>query len=181
MAVGGLSALGALVPRRVPPLVRGMVERARAADAAASCEREMPEFLDILGLGLAAGLSFDASLELYCAHHGTALAREVRSAVRLWQMGVESRSGALEAMAARVGSGSLSRFCSAVCEALAFGAPLAATLEHQAGTIREEQRLRTQERMEEAPVKMLVPLGTLVVPAMLLAILGPLVAAAMGG
>ena len=33
--------------------------------------------------------------------------------------------------------------------------------------------------MEEVPVKMLVPLGTLVVPAMLLAILGPLVAAAM--
>ena len=164
---------------RAGPLVRRVVAQARASGVAAGCEREMPEFLDILGLGLSAGLSFDASLELYCSHHDTGLAREVRSAMRLWQMGVESRADALGAMSARVGSASLSRFCAAVSEALSFGAPLAETLEHQAGSIRDEQRLRTQERMEEVPVKMLVPLGTLVVPAMLLAILGPLVAAAM--
>ena len=38
-----------------------------------------------------------------------------------------------------------------------------------------------QERIEKVPVKMLVPLGTLVVPAMLLAILGPLLSAALAG
>ena len=35
-----------------------------------------------------------------------------------------------------------------------------------------------EEEIEKAPVKMLVPLGVLVVPAMLLAILGPLLASA---
>ena len=67
----------------------------------------------------------------------------------------------------------------AVCEALAFGSPLADALEHQAASLREEQRSATQQRVEEAPVRMLIPLGTLVVPAMLLAILGPLLSGAL--
>jgi len=37
-----------------------------------------------------------------------------------------------------------------------------------------------EEQIEKAPVKMLIPLGTLIVPAMLLAILGPLLSSAVG-
>ncbi|MEE1208981.1 MAG: hypothetical protein U0K60_02985, partial [Parafannyhessea umbonata] len=40
--------------------------------------QQMPAFLDIVTLGLAAGLSFDASLELYCTRYDTELAREFR-------------------------------------------------------------------------------------------------------
>jgi len=64
-----------------------------------------------------------------------------------------------------------------VTEALELGTPLAATLDRQAHLAREEQRALVEERIERAPVKMLIPLGSLVVPAMLLAIVGPLVAA----
>ena len=139
----------------------------------------MPEFLDILGLGLSAGLSFDAALELYCGRRDTELGRVLRDAMQSWQMGLEGRGEALESMAARVCSPSVSRFSGAVCEALAFGSPLADALEHQAASLREEQRSATQQRVEEAPVRMLIPLGTLVVPAMLLAILGPLLSGAL--
>lgn len=156
-----------------------MRARGGAAGRRDACERQMPEFLDILALGLAAGLSFDSTLEQYCARRDGVLAREVRTALGLWKMGIEGRADALEGMARQVGSPSLERFCAAVREALAFGAPLAATLERQAGTLREEQRMRVEERIEEVPVRMLVPLGTLVVPAMLLAILGPLLSAAV--
>ena len=138
----------------------------------------MPEMLDILALGLSAGLSFDASLGLYCDGRETELAEELRMAMRSWQMGLEGRRGALMDMAGRVGSASVTKFCAAVCEALSFGAPLAQTLERQADSLREEQGSAVQQRIEEVPVKMLVPLGTLVVPAMLLAILGPLLCAA---
>lgn len=37
-----------------------------------------------------------------------------------------------------------------------------------------------EEEVEKVPVKMLIPLGTLIVPAMLLAILGPLLGPALG-
>jgi tight adherence protein C len=36
-----------------------------------------------------------------------------------------------------------------------------------------------EEEIERVPVKMLIPLGTLIVPAMLLAILGPLLGSAL--
>ena len=163
------------------PRVRKALEREGSARVTRACERQMPEFLDILGLGLSAGLSFDASLALFCDRRDCELSREIRSALRSWQMGMEGRSEALSSLSARLGSPSFEGFCSAATEALSFGAPLAQTLERQAASIRQEQRSRVQERIEKVPVKMLVPLGTLVVPAMLLAILGPLLSAALAG
>ena len=163
------------------PRVRRALEREGSARVTRACERQMPEFLDILGLGLSAGLSFDASLALFCDRRDCELSREIRAAMISWQMGMEGRSEALSSLSARLGSPSFEGFCSAATEALSFGAPLAQTLEHQAVSIRQEQRSRVQERIEKVPVKMLVPLGTLVVPAMLLAILGPLLSAALVG
>ena len=125
-------------------------------------------------LGLSAGLSFDASLSLYCGRYRSELSVSLQRAMRSWQMGLESRADALDGLARALGSPSLRRFAAAVSEAIAFGTPLAATLERQAEAIRDQQRSDTEERIEKAPVKMLLPLGTLVVPAMLLAILGPL-------
>lgn len=162
------------------PALRRAREREASARVVAACERQVPEMLDILALGLSAGLSFDASLALYCERSETELAKQLLRTMRGWQMGLEGRREALEGLAARICAPSLARFCAAVCEALSFGAPLAQTLERQADAIREEQRASVQQRIEEVPVRMLVPLGTLVVPAMLLAILGPLLCAALG-
>ncbi len=163
------------------PALRRAREREAGARVVAACERQMPEMLDILALGLSAGLSFDASLELYCSGSDDELAQRLLATMRGWQMGLEGRREALEGLAARVSAPSLVRFCASVSEALSFGAPLAQTLERQADAIREEQRASVEQRIEEVPVRMLVPLGTLVVPAMLLAILGPLLCAALGG
>lgn len=162
------------------PALRRAREREASARVVAACERQVPEMLDILALGLSAGLSFDASLALYCERSEAELARQLLRAMRGWQMGLEGRQEALEGLAARIDAPSLARFCAAVSEALSFGAPLAQTLERQADAIREEQRASVQQRIEEVPVRMLVPLGTLVVPAMPLAILGPLLCAALG-
>ena len=153
-------------------------EHARERELARLCEGQVPELLDILALGLSAGLSFDASVELYGARSDSALARELVGALNSWRLGLEGRAAALERLARRTASPSLGRFAAAVAESLAFGSPLASVLERQAEVIREEQRSRTRQRVEEVPVRMLVPLGTLVVPAMLLAVVGPLVIAA---
>jgi len=82
-------------------------------------------------------------------------------------------------MGDRLGVPALNRFASAVTEALAFGSPLAQALEQQAQVIRDERRAQVEEEIEKVPVKMLIPLGTLIVPAMLLAILGPLLGSAL--
>lgn len=142
--------------------------------------REMPTFLDILTLGLSAGLSFDASVELYCARYETTLADRMSNAMLGWRLGACGREEALERIANEAGAPAMQRFAATVSEALAFGSPLAGVLEHQAEAIRAEQRAHMEEEIERMPVKMLIPLGTLIVPAMLLSILGPLLGPALG-
>lgn len=141
--------------------------------------RDLPVFLDIVTLGLAAGLSFDASVELYCTRCSNTLSHELWDASLLWRLGAKGRGEALSDMAQRLGVPALDRFASTVCEALAFGTPLAQALERQAQIIRDEQRAAVEEEIEKVPVKILIPLGTLIVPAMLLSILGPLLGPAV--
>lgn len=160
------------------PAVRQARERERLARRRTACLREMPTLIDVLTLGLSAGLSFDASLSLYCDRYQTELSQAFSEAMFSWRMGVTSREGALEAMAYELGVDALARFATVVGESLDFGSPLASALEVQAKAIRDEQRAQVEEEIEKAPVKMLIPLGVLVVPAMLLAILGPLLASA---
>jgi tight adherence protein C len=144
-----------------------------------ACLRQMPQMLDVVCLGLSAGLSFDSSLELYCRRSHDVLARELASAMLSWQLGTCRRDEALRDLARRLDVASLDRFAGVVSQALAFGSPLAATLEKQAQAIRDEQRSLVEEEIERIPVRMLIPLGTLIVPAMLLAILGPLLGSSL--
>ena len=144
-----------------------------------SCRADFPYFLDVLVLGLSAGLSFDASLDLYCEKFDTYLALELRKAQTSWQIGLVSRYEALNQVASRLEMEELSRFSSCVKESLEFGSPLATTLERQAVLIRDKQRIEIEEEIEKVSVRMLIPLGVLIVPAMLIAIMGPLLSGAL--
>lgn len=176
-APAALEKLGAWVRRAGP--VASYLERERLQDQRRACLLQLPVLLDVLTLGLSAGLSFDASLELYCTRYANELSSALAEAMVSWRMGVTTRSEALSQLARRLEVDALKRFSAAVIEALAFGSPLADVLEHQAQAIRDEHRSHVEEAIEKVPVKMLIPLGTLIVPAMLLAILGPLMGPAL--
>ena len=62
-------------------------------------------------------------------------------------------------------------------QAHVLGAPLADTLARQGIEMRSAHRADVERQIERAPVKLLVPTGTLILPALLLSILGPLLAA----
>lgn len=196
LMVGGSALLAGCAPlllddrRRRPPTPLTLVSagrllarlplarRARVAEASArrrdSCLSDLPALLDVVTLGLSAGLSFDASLELYCARSSSELAAAFSEAMLGWRLGLRGREEALWALAEELRLPALRRFASVVGESLAFGVPMAEALERQAEAIRDEQRAQVEEEIERVPVKMLIPLGTLIVPAMFLAILGPL-------
>ncbi len=135
--------------------------------------------LDVVTLGLLAGLSFDSALELYCESSEDGLSRELGACLLRWRMGLGSREGELGRIAGELGVSALGSFAAVVSQALSFGAPLAIALESQSQAIREEQRSELEEELERLPVRMLIPLGTLIVPAMLLAILGPLLGSSL--
>lgn len=172
-AEGGLPALG-----RSGALAR-YVARQQERRLQLQCVKDMPEFLDVVVLGLSAGLSFDGSLELYCKKFRTPLASQVEQALMEMKIGLHPRQQALCRLARRVKSPSMDRFVEATLESLQFGTPLASSLQRQAQLIRSEFSARVSEEIQRAPVKMLIPLGTLIVPSMLLAILGPLLQGAL--
>ena len=195
MSVGAAAGLALGVPppeggalpgvEQILRMVEGTapVRRIRAGESAArrrkQCLAELPVMLDVVTLGLSAGLSFDSSLELYCERYRNELSEALAQSMLLWQVGAMGREEALRRLADEMDVSALERFASVVGEALRFGTPLAESLERQAQVIRDEQRSQVEEEIERVPVKMLIPLGTLIVPAMLLAILGPLLGSAL--
>ena len=52
---------------------------------------EVSEMIDVVRLGLSAGLSFDAALEIFCANRRSVLAVRLERACMAWQVGVGTR------------------------------------------------------------------------------------------
>lgn len=150
--------------------------RARKAGSGRAALGQVSEMVDVIRLGLSAGLSFDAALGMYCEHSGDALARRMARAHLGWQMGMESREEGLLAVARDMGVRQLESFAVSVAQAHALGAPLSDTLARQGRDMRAAHRAAVERDIERAPVKMLIPTGTLILPALLLSIIGPLVA-----
>ena len=138
---------------------------------------EVSEMIDVVRLGLSAGLSFDAALEIFCANRRSVLAVRLERAYMAWRVGVGTREDELLAAACDLDVRALETFAITVGQALALGAPLAETLAAQSREIRAAHRAAVEREIERAPVKLLIPTGTLILPALLLSILGPLLGA----
>ena len=175
-AMHGMAGILDVTARRKSERFIRMRERRVRMQEQILCLDELPELIDVVALGLSAGISFDAALDMYCARYRTLLSRLLGECMQSWRLGLVGRPEALRGLANRLEVGAFSTFVETVTESLAFGAPLAQSLTEQAESIRQQRRYAVQERIEKAPVKMLVPTGTLILPAMLLAILGPLLA-----
>ena len=145
--------------------------------APAATLAETSEMIDVIRLGLSAGLSFDAALDVYCENRTSALARRMAEAKASWQMGLVGREAALRSVADDMDLRVLESFAATVGQALSLGAPLAETLAGMSREIRAAHRSEVERQIERTPVKLLIPTGTLILPALLLSILGPLLAA----
>lgn len=144
-------------------------------------ERHLPEMLEVVALGLRSGLSFDRSLELYASHFDTMLSRSMASAMRRWSLGLARRDEALRDVAQSYDSPLFSRAVENIVRSLRFGAALAEGLEAAAAEARAAYRARKQEQVAKAPVKMMLPTGALMLPAMLILVLGPVLLELMDG
>ena len=160
-----------VLSRRLP----SMLAKRRARELREACDAQAPVLGDIVGMGVRAGLSFDAALGLYCRKFDCALAEQMRQALVSWQGGIASRERALSDTAARTGSAALRRFNDTALQAITYGSPLADMLVRFSADLRVEQHARLEQRVEKAPVKMLVPTGVCILPAMLILVTGPVV------
>jgi tight adherence protein C len=138
-------------------------------------EKEFPFFLDVLVLGMKAGLTFTAAVEQSVEqlrqgpvkHEFERYLRETRTGV--------ARRAALDRLAMRVVIPAVTNFAASVTQAEETGGSLGEVLADQARQRRQERFLRAEKLANQAPVKMLFPLIALLFPTTFIIIGFPIV------
>ena len=172
-----LALAGAALGYSAPVWALRRMEQRRALEL----ERGLPEMLEVVALGLRSGLSFDRSLRLYGEHFPSSFAQACASAQSSWSLGLRTREEALRDLSRSYRSDQLERTVERIVRSLRFGSTLAPDLEAAASEARARHRAQVEERVAKAPVKMMVPTGALILPAMLILVLGPVLLELMQG
>ena len=93
----------------------------------------------------------------------------------------EEAEEALRELSGSFDCAQLSRVVDNVLRGLRFGSSITDSLEEAAQQSRAAYRTALEERVAKAPVKMMLPTGTLILPAMLLLVMGPILLELAGG
>lgn len=157
-------ALGYLLPR--------MWLRRRVRLRQHEIVRALPDALDMLTVGVEAGLAFESALLRVSEQWDNALSQEFRRAVAEMRVGV-SRNDALRSMADRTGVDDLRTLVAVLVQSSQLGVSIAHVLHTQAEQMRVRRRQRAEELARQASVKMVFPLVFLIFPAMYVVVLGP--------
>lgn len=138
-------------------------------------EKEFPFFLDVLVLGMKAGLTFTAAVEqaIEPLREGP-VRQEFSRYLRETRTGV-ARRVALDHVATRAAIPAVTNFVASVTQAEQTGGALGDVLADQARQRRVERFLRAEKLANQAPVKMLFPLIALLFPITFLIIGFPIV------
>lgn len=139
--------------------------------------KSLPDTLDLLVVCVEAGISLDAAIlrvarELLAVH--PELASELMVVNRKTNAGM-ARDEALRGMWERTGVEELRTLIASLIQSEKWGSSSARTLRVSSETLRRKRRQAAEKRAATAPVKMVLPLGLLIFPALFIVILGPAV------
>jgi len=151
-----------------------LLVKRRARYRLTEIEYDLPELIDLLVVGVEAGLSFGAAMKACTERLRGPLGEEMRLLLQEQQMGL-SITEALKNVLARVETPSVRTFVRAMIQGEQLGISVGQILRAIADEMRKRRKAAAEERAQKAPIKMLVPLIVLIFPAMFLIILGPAV------
>jgi tight adherence protein C len=135
----------------------------------------MPELIDLLVVGVEAGLSLSAAVQLAGTQLRGPLGEELRIVLQEQRMGLTPVQ-ALENMLGRVPTPAVEAFIRAMMQGQALGVSIGQILRSLALEMRKRRRAQAEQQAQKAPIKMLFPLVFLIFPALFVVILGPAVA-----
>lgn len=152
----------------------------RGKDRAKVVEKELPDMLDQMTIGVEAGLGFDAALIRVARENKGPLADEFGRMMQDRQLGM-GREEAFIRIVDRTDCKDLQHFVLALTQADKHGMPLATVLRVQADEMRQKRRTRAEEKALSLPVKIVLPLVLCILPALFIVILGPAAFRMSGG
>ena len=144
----------------------------KSHERAERLQRDLPDAIDLLTISVESGLGFDAALQQVARNTEGPLAEELSRVMREMQIG-QGRADALRAMGERSSVGDLRTFVSAMVQADSFGIPVAQVLRVQSAEMRVKRRQRAEEKAQQVPVKMTIPLIFCILPTLFIAVMGP--------
>ena len=182
VVLGGFVGTVAGSPAKAVPLavafglfgffVLDLVVTSRMRSRREEMRRDLPDALDVLAVSVEAGLGFDGALAKLGEHKSGPLVEQFELVLNELGIG-ESRSHALRRMSDRVDIPELTSVVSALIQSEQLGTPLGRILRTQAEESRQRRRIAAEERATKAPVKMVIPTGLFIFPAMLIVIIAP--------
>lgn len=134
--------------------------------------KSLPDALDLLVICVEAGLGFDQAIGKVYEKWDNELALAFGRVLREIQLG-KLRRVALKSMAERIDVPDLNTFTAAIIQAEQLGVSMSKILRVQAEQMRVKRRQRAQEKAQQAPVKMMIPMVLLIFPAIWVVLMGP--------
>jgi len=134
--------------------------------------KAMPDALDLLTIGVEAGLGFDAAMAKVSEKWENELSLAFARAIREVQLG-KVRREALKAMADRLGLPEMTSFVAAIIQSEQLGVSMAKVLRIQSDQMRMKRRQFAEEQAHKAPIKMIIPMALLIFPSIMIIILTP--------
>jgi tight adherence protein C len=177
--LGWLSGMGGLLVLACAgfgAIAPSMTVSSAAADRFKDVNRRLPYAIDLLALGMGAGLDFPAAVRQVVEKSGApddALVEEFTLILQGLQLG-RTRKQTLEDFSDRVPSDPVKEFVGAVVQAEMRGNPVANVLRIQAEVSRNRRSVRAEEAAAKAGVAMVAPL-MLVFMCILILIIAPMV------
>ncbi len=146
--------------------------------------KALPDALDLLTICVEAGLGFDGAMAKVNEKWDNELSLSLGRVLREIQLG-KLRRDALRDMSDRIDIPEMTSFVAAIVQSEQLGVSMAKVLRIQADQMRIKRRQAAEEKAQQAPIKMLFPMGVLIFPSLLIILLGPaavqLMQSALGG
>ena len=146
----------------------------RIYERSARLRRDLPDAIDLMTISVESGLAFDAAIQQVARNTEGPLADEFSRVLREMQIG-QGRGLALRSLAERTNVDDLRGFVTSMVQADSFGIPIAQVLRVQSGEMRTKRRQRAEEKAQQVPVKITVPLIFCILPCLFIAVMGPAV------
>jgi len=146
--------------------------RRKIAARRESIFRDLPDALDLMVIGMEAGVTFDGALQVVADHLDTPLGHELGRTLAEMELGL-SRRDALQNLKRRVDVPELTMVVAALLQADALGMSVSRVLRVQAAEMRNKRRQWAREKAGKLPVKILFPLVVFIFPPVMVVIIGP--------
>ena len=135
---------------------------------------QLPDAMDLLGVCIEAGLSFDIALIKVAEKLEGPFIDELMIVHREIQMG-RTRREALQNMITCTDISELKTFVSALVQAEQLGIPIINIMRIQSAQLRIVRKQQAQEKGLKAPIKILIPMLLFIFPVVFIILLGPTV------